>query len=238
MARACADRENWSNLTSLDTLMVQFFISVYIFRMHWCAWQHTALSLLIETEFQWVAPFSVSTSRSPMTTVVLLGFLRCAHCPGLLVLGAFWTTSWHDCVPSDAPFWQIPVTRLSKTVMKTTEFKMLRTSPWLCTSPPGHWRYRSHAWNTWSRHALRWCSLQLPPSAVIGQTLKWGTKKKWVTGYLKKDLKIVRISHGVLKNGLKNCLNPPILYRLGGLNNSHQHQIRWIYFEKINSVFY
>jgi hypothetical protein len=51
-----------------------------------------------------------------------------------------------------------------KTVMKTTELKMLRTSPWLCTSPTGHSRYRSHAWNTWSRHALHWCSLQLSPS--------------------------------------------------------------------------
>ena len=45
-------------------------------------------------------------------------------------------------------------------------------------------------------------------------------------GYLKKDFKIVKVSHGVLKHGLENCLNPPILYRLGGLNNSHQHQIR------------
>ncbi len=39
-----------------------------------------------------------------MDTVLLLGFLRCTHCPGLLVLGTFWTTTSQDFVPSDAPF--------------------------------------------------------------------------------------------------------------------------------------
>jgi hypothetical protein len=36
----------------------------------------------------------------------------------------------------------------------------------------------------------------------------------------KKDSKIMEVSHGVLKKGLKNDLNPPFLYRLGGLKNS------------------
>jgi hypothetical protein len=30
----------------------------------------------------------------------------------------------------------------------------------------------------------------------------------------------MEVSHGVLKKGLKNDLNPPFLYRLGGLKNS------------------
>jgi hypothetical protein len=58
-----------------------------------------------------------------MTTIVLLGFLGCAHCPMLLVLGAFWTTSWHDCVPSDASFRQIPVTRLWRLLCKQRSWK-------------------------------------------------------------------------------------------------------------------
>ena len=57
MARGCADRENWSNLTSLHTLTVQFFNTVYIFHMYWCAWPHTALSLLIETSELPRSPF-------------------------------------------------------------------------------------------------------------------------------------------------------------------------------------
>ncbi len=124
MEIGCPDRENSSNLTTLHTVTVSFFITVYIFCMYWCSLQHTALSLLIETE--WVAPFSVSTSRSPMTTIVLLGFLRCAHCPGLLVLGDFWTASCHDCVPSDSPFRPIPVTRLRRLLTRCYTYKPSR----------------------------------------------------------------------------------------------------------------
>jgi hypothetical protein len=45
----------------------------------------------------------------------------------------------------------------------------------------------------------------------LSRCLLWGTEKV---------LKNYLVSHGVLQKGLKNHLNPPFLYRLGGLKNS------------------
>jgi hypothetical protein len=184
------------------------YFTVSVLNWNWyCLHPHVLIRvetyLAVVAHWNWVScPVLRFHQYIPMTTVVLLGFLRCAHCPGLLVLGAFWTTSCHDYVPSDDPFWRITVTRLLKTVMKTTELKMLRTSRWLCTSPSWHSKYRSHAWNTWSRHELRWFSLYLSPSLVLSG-VKMRNEKKKRRGVLKKGLKFLGSVMGYLKMDFK-----------------------------------
>ena len=65
--------------------------------MQCCAWQHTALSLLIEGE-RCGGPFSVCSSSYPIATVVVLTFLRYIHFYRAAVLDTFGTTSSHDDV--------------------------------------------------------------------------------------------------------------------------------------------
>ena len=94
--------------------------------------------------------------------------------------------------------------------MKIEDLIVLRTPPSLRTSPPGYLLYVSHVWNTWSRHV----------ALLIPRTSAMPPLSRCLVGHSKKYSKIIKVSHGVLKKGLKNHLNPPFLYRLGGLKNS------------------
>jgi hypothetical protein len=65
-------------------------------------------------------------------------------------------------------------------------------------------------WNKVTSHVAVLLTLTFTMTP-LSRYLLWGTEKV---------LKNYLVSHGVLKKGLKNHLNPPFLYRLGGLKNS------------------
>ena len=135
--------------------------------MQCCAWQHTALSLLILLN-----EHSAVVDRSPFAAAVppFPPLLCLLFCVVLTVLGRLSLTPLGRTLPmmmciTNTPFQEIPAARLSKTheIMKIADLIVLRTPPSLCTSPTGYLLYGSHAWNTSSRHASHCCSLQLPP---------------------------------------------------------------------------
>ena len=147
--RPCADRENWSNLTSFHTLTIQLFITDHISLMQCCAWQHTALSLLILLN-----EHSAVVDRSPFAAAVpqFPPFLCLFFCVVLTVLGSLSLTPLGRPLPmmmciTNTPFQEIPAARLSKTheIMKIADLIVLRTPPRLCTSPTGYLLYGSHA---------------------------------------------------------------------------------------------
>ena len=138
-----------SNLTSFHTLTFYLFITDHIFLMHCCAWQHTALSLLILLN-----EHSAVVDRSPFAAAVpaFSPLLCLLFCVVLTVLGRLSLTPLGRPLPmmmciTNAPFQEIPAARLSKTheIMKIADLIVLRTPPSLCTSPTGYLLYGSHA---------------------------------------------------------------------------------------------
>jgi hypothetical protein len=127
---------------------------------------------------------SAVVDRSPLVVVVppLPPLLFLLFSVVLTVLGRLSLTPFGRPLPmimctTNTPSQERPSVSLSETqkIIKITDLIVLRTPPSLCTSPTGYFLCWSQTWNTWSRHASRWCSLLLLHCHLLTDDL-WGLK--------------------------------------------------------------